>query len=254
MGKKLEPEEKERRKQERKQARAQSATAAPEKTTPKAEVVRPLKVEITFPSIVDLKQALAFDSAGNLIIGIQFKAKVDQYEIFRLVNLLKQPHGVLYAIIGSPQSAMDFLFNPKEDRMDILKAASQLVAAKTDDKGEITTKPLIPEQLAVKIHAVAFNHLPEEKKPYGVAIDYIGKDGSGEIYTVAGRGTDATEAVLAGVARILPPEMKEPFEVIAALEELEPSPEGYRLIRAIQVGSFDEEPGKGGSKEDSKGK
>ena len=258
MVKKLEPEEKERRKQARKEAREQQkggpATAIAEKTTPKAEVVRPLAVEITFPSIVDLKQALAFDSAGNLIIGIQFKAKVDQYEIFRLVNLLKQPHGVLYAIIGSPQSAMDFLFNPKEDRMDILNAASQLVAAKTDDKGEITTKPLIPEQLAVKIHAVAFNHLPEEKKPYGVAIDYIGKDGSGEIHTVGGRGVNPTKAVLAGVARILTIEAKEPFEVMAALEELEPSAEGYKLIRAIQVGNFDEEPeDKGGSKQTSKG-
>lgn len=258
MTRRLSPEVKEERKQARKLEKAESPTAKPEKKTPsKAEVVRPLAVEITFPAIMDLKQALAFDSDGNLIIGIQFKAKVDQYEIFRLVNLLKQPHGTLYATIGSPQSAMDFKFDSKLDKVEVIKAAKAIPQA-TDQSQEEAAEPLFPadknqQPKAVKIHGVAFNHRPEDKQPYGVAIDYLA-DGTGEIHTVLGRGVNPTEAVLAGVARILPTEAKEPFEVMAALEELEPSPEGYKLIRAIQVGNFDEsEPSKGESEEATKG-
>jgi len=258
MTKPLSTEEKERRKKARKEQRAESPTAKPEKKTPsKAEVVRPLAVEITFPSIMDLKQALAFDSDGNLIIGVQFKAKVDQYEIFRLVNLLKQPHGTLYATIGSPQSAMDFKFDAKKDKVEVIKAVKAIpqAAEPAVQSQEEAAGLLFGEPKAVKIHAVAFNHIPEEPAPYGVAIDYVGDDKSGEIHTVAGRGINPTEAVLAGVARILPSEAKEPFEVIAALEELEPSPEGYKLVRALQVGNFDEEPdqGKGGSGKETKG-
>ncbi len=88
-----------------------------------AQVTKPLAVEIHFPTITDLKQALAFDADGNLLIMIQFKAKVDQYEIFRLVNLLKQPHGSLFATIGSPQSAMDFMFT-KEGKVEIKRQHS----------------------------------------------------------------------------------------------------------------------------------
>ena len=234
------------------------------KAEPKAEVVQPLKVEITFPAISDLKQALAFDADGNLIITVQFKARVDQFEIFRLVNLLKQPHGTLFAIIGSPQSAMDFIFDKKRNQIDILKAASKLVAAKTDDKGdilpadqpqELATAPADQASAVAKITAVAFNHIQEEEKPYGVAIDYVA-DGSGEIHTVTGRGMNPTEAVLAGVkaTNALPAGMNEPFEVMAALELLDPSPECYKLIRAIKVGSFDEEPGQGESEQAAKGK
>ena len=129
------------------------------------------------------------------------------------------------------------------------------VTEPADQSQEETAEPLFGEPKAVKIHTVAFNHIPEEPKPYGVAIDYVGKDGSGEIHTVAGRGNNPTEAVLAGVVRILPSEAKEPFEVMAALEQLEPSPEGYKLIRALQVGNFDEEPDqdKGGSEQATKG-
>ena len=125
------------------------------------------------------------------------------------------------------------------------------IPAKTDKPLE-TAEPLFPGPAAVKIHDVTFNHIPEEDKPYGVAIDYVA-DGTGEIRTIAGRGKNPTEAVMAGVAKILPDGVKEPFEAIAALEELEPSPEGYKLIRAIKVGSFDEEPGKGESEQTSKG-
>ena len=246
----LSAEEKERRKQARKLQKAEPPAAKPEKKTPsKVEVIQPLAVEITFPAIMDLKQALAFDTDGNLVIGIQFKAKVDQYEIFRLVNLLKQPHGTLFATIGSPQSAMDFKFDMKSDKVEVIKAAKTIpqVPAKTADKPHETAEPLFPEPAVTKIHAVTFNHIPEEKQPYGVAIDYIA-DGTGEIHTAAGRGKNPTEAVMAGVVKILPDGVKEPFEAMAALEQMEPSPEGYKLIRAIQVGSFEEsETGKGES-------
>lgn len=251
MTKPLSPEEKERRKQARKLQKGESPTATAEKKkAPKAEVIKPLAVEINFPAIMDLKQALAFDTDGNLIIGIQFKAKVDQYEIFRLVNLLKQPHGTLFATIGSPQSAMDFKFDSKSDKVEVIKAAKTIpqVPAKATDKSQEEAEPLFPEPTATKVHAVTFNHIPEEKLPYGVVIDYVA-DGTGEIHTVAGRGKNPTEAVMAGVVKILPDSVKEPFEAIAALEQMEPSPEGYKLIRAIQVGSFEEsEPGKGESK------
>ena len=203
----------------------------------KTEAVEPLKVEINFPSIMDLKQALAFDSDGNLIIGIQFKAKVDQFEVFRLVNLLKQPHGALYAVIGSPQSAMDFKFDAKQIRFEIFQASERIEAGK-GKKVKDLTEPKAQGPKAVKIHAVAFNHIPEEEKPFGVCIDYVG--GDGEIHTVAGRGMNPTEAVMAGVLKILPDGVKEPFEAMTALEQLEPSGEGYKLIRAIEVGAFEE--------------
>ena len=193
---------------------------------------------------MDLKQALPFEADGNLIIGIQFKAKVDQYEIFRLVNLLKQPHGTLYATIGSPQSAMDFKFDTKKDMVEVIKAARTLPLDKAlEEAEEAAPESLFSEPKVVKIHEVAFNHIPEESKPYGVVIDYI-SDGTGEVHTVAGRGMNPTEAVLAGVkaTNALPADLKEPFEVTAALEQMDPSPACYKLIRAIEVGSFDDGP------------
>lgn len=226
-------------------------TEAELKKAQKVEVIQPLRVEIEFPSIVDLKQALAFDSDGNLIVAIAFKARVDQYEIFRLVNLLKQPHGTLFAIIGSPQSAMDFIFNKEQDRMDILKAASAIVAAKTDVKGNILPAQEVPDS-AVKIQSVAFNHIPEEKDPFGVYIEFI--DGTGEIKSAAGRGKTATEAIIAGVHNCgaVAADLKEPFEIRAALELLEPSADCYKLIRVIDVGSFDIGEGEGESSKKNK--
>jgi len=220
------------------------------KDVAKAEAVQPLRVEIHFPSIMDLKQALAFDADGNLIIALQFKARVDQYEIFRLVNLLKQPHGALFATIGSPQSAMDFKFT-KDGRVEIVKA--QIAAEKA--KAPALDTPPEPGAKAAKITEVRFNHIPEEEDPFGVLIEYAA-DGTGEMKTVAGRGKSATEAVIAGVRNcgVVAADVKEPFEVRAALELLEPSADCYKLIRVIDVGSFDVEEGKGKEGEDkSKG-
>lgn len=220
-------------------AKTDKSTKPEPKTTktPKAEAVQPLKVEITFPSIADLKQALAFDGDGNLIIAVQFKARVDQYEIFRLVNLLKQPHGTLYAIIGSPQSAMDFKFDTKKDKVEVIKAAKALPQGKTQEPAAEATDQ---GGTVVKIHAATFNHIPEEEKPFGVCIDFV--NGDGEIKTVAGRGMNPTEAVLAGMkaTNAFPDNVKEPFEVMAALELLDPSPEAYKLIRVLEVGAFEE--------------
>jgi len=227
------------------------------KTEAKAEITQPLKVEITFPSIADLKQALAFDADGHLLIAIQFKARVDQYEIFRLVNLLKQPHGALYATIGTPQSAMDFHFDHKAGTVQIIKAETKaLPQGKTTKATKEPTKPgksaaaqevIVQEEWSVvKIHGVTFNHIPEEERPFGVCIDYV--NGTGEIRTVAGRGKNATEAVLAGIAatNAFSADLKEPFEIRAALENMdhdEPSEECLKLIRVLDVGSFEEEAG-----------
>ena len=229
----------------------------PKKTQAKAdvaktEVVQSLRVEINFPSITDLKQALAFDADGNLLIRVQFTSRVDQYEIFRLVNLLKQPHGSLFATIGSPQTAMDFKFG-KDGRVEIVKALVQAEKAKTPalDKPTATQEP-DQAKPASAIHSVGFNHIPEEEKPFGVLIEYV-VNGTGEIRTVAGRGKTPTEAVISGVKHCgaVAQELSEPFEIRAALEGLEPSPEGYKLIRVLDIGSFDiqdkgdNEPGKG---------
>jgi len=220
----------------------------------KAEAVQPLKVEINFPQILDLKQAIGTDTDGNLIIGIQFKAKVDQFEVFRLVNLLKQPHGTLYAVIGSPQAAMDFKFDAKQIRFEIFQASERIGTGKSK-KPKVLAEATDQGPKAVKIHAVAFNHIADEPKPYGVAIDYVGEDGSGEVHTVAGRGKNPTEAIMAGVLKILPDGIKEPFEAMAALEQLEPSAEGYKLIRSMEVGFDDSgsDQGKGESEQVTKG-
>jgi len=213
-------------------------TKTTKKPEAKPEVINSLKVEVNFPNIVDLKQALAFDADNNLLIKIQFTARVDQFEIFRLVNLLKQPHGSLFATIGSPQSAMDFKFT-KDGKIEILKA--QIAAEKA--KTPTLDTPPEPGPKAAKITEVRFNHIPEEKLPFGVLIEYVA-DGTGELKTVAGRGKSATEAVIAGVRNcgVVAADVKEPFEVRAALEDLnhlEPSAECFKLLRVLDVGSFD---------------
>ena len=225
-----------------------------------AQAAIPLKVEIHFPSIVDLKQAIGFDADGNLIVTLQYKARVDQYEIFRLVNLLKQPHGTLFATIGSPQSAMDFKFT-QGGKVEILKAE----LAQDKAKAALTTgKPAAekPAQEAapgpaagikpVTIQEVSFNHIPTEERPFGVVIDFV-SNGTGELHTVAGRGKTATEAVIQGVMQTkgFDPALKQPFEIVAALKKTKETPAQIKIIRAIEVGSFD--MNEGGKKSEDKG-
>lgn len=229
-----------------KKAEAKKASIA------KTEVIQSLKVEINFPVITDLKQAIGFDAGDNLVMTIQYKVKVDQFETFRLLNLLKQPHAPLYATLGTAQSAMDFKFD-KDGRVEIVKAqiaaekakekTKALAEGKPADKG--AAKELEVAVAPVKIQAVTFNHIPEDERPYSCLIEYV--NGTGELKTVAGRGLNPTEAVISGVhaAGIVPADVAEPFEIRQAIEKLEVSPENYKLIRVLDVGSFDEEKPKG---------
>ena len=219
---------------------------AAKKPEAKAEVIQPLPVEVHFPNIMDLKQAIAFDGDGQLIIAIQFKARVNQFEVFRLLNLLKQPNGGLSATISSPQSAMDFYFNDKEGTVQVIKAAVKTIKSSAQIAGPKTTEKALPDNEAypaasdvVKIHFVHFHHIPEETLPFGVAIDYINQ--TGEIKIALGRGKNPTDAVIDGVrwCGLIRYEGAEPFEVRAALENLETSTEGLKLIRVIDHDSFE---------------
>ena len=239
---------------------ATKAKAQPETNVTKAEVIEPLAVSITFQGITNLKLPIALDDKGHLVVGGQFQAKLDPFEVFRLVNLLNQPNGGLSATITSPQAAMDFHFDPKTKTVEVLQAVvPKLIEAKVtekkkgvdyeiDDKGtpcQILSKKAAadvlvekPEDL-IKILGVTFNHIPKEKLPYGVMIEYVNR--AGEIKSGAGRGKSPTEAVILGVHHCgLSVDLKEPFEIRAALEKLEASPDGYKLIRVRDVGSFDD--------------
>jgi len=223
-------------------------------TTKKTEVIQPLAVSITFNGISNLKLPIALDDKGHLVVGVQFVARVDPFEIFRLVNLLNQPNGGLSATIASPQSAMDFKFDPKAKTVEVLQAAvpatipqgkaQEKKTGKSSPKETTAVQVVQPEEL-VKIHGVTFNHIPEEKLPFGVLIEYV--NGTGEIKSAAGRGMSPTEAVVSGVKNCgaVAQELSEPFEISAALDLLEPSPEGNKLIRVLEVGSFDIEKPKG---------
>lgn len=220
-----------------------------------AQVTKALPVEVHFPTITDLKQAIGFDADGNLIIALQFKARVDQYEIFRLVNLLKQPHGALFATIGSPQSAMDFKFT-KEGKIEILKAeiAQEKPKAITGGKAQEPAKDkpadtgtaLAKTSEPVTFQDITFNHIPEEDRPFGVVIDFC-VNGTGEVHTVAGRGKTATEAVIAGVKATKGgfEALEQPFEIVAALKTTKETAALVKIIRAIEVGSFDLGPDQG---------
>jgi hypothetical protein len=220
-----------------------------------AQAAAPLKVEIHFPLIADLKQAIAFDADGNLVMAIQFKVRVDQYELFRLVNLLKQPHGSLYATIGSPQSAMDFKFS-KEGKVEILKAeiaAEKPKALAAGEKGKPadagTGEPLNPTDGEVTFKDISFNHIPEDERPFGVVIDFT-NGATDKVHVVAGRGKSATEAVISGVKATsanLFGALEQPFEIVAAVKKTPETDAQIKIIRAIEVGSFDPGEDKGGA-------
>lgn len=205
-----------------------------EKPAPPAEVVKPLKVEINFPTITDLKQAIQFDSNGILVLTIQFKSTVDQFEIARLVNLLKQTRGALYAVIGTSQSAMDFKFDVKAGKVELIQAAKALAEAKPVQE----EKPAADKPVKVKFQEATFNHIPKEEKPFGVFISYA--DGNGELHEIAGRGVSAMDAVIDGVKATgaVPQEMNEPFEILDVLKEFEETPALIDLIRVIEVGKI----------------
>jgi hypothetical protein len=250
----LKDTEKNNSKKETKEAIKEASVAA-------AQVVTPLKVEVRFQTITDLKQAIGFDADGNLTIRIQFESRVDQYEIFRLVNLLKQPHGVLYATIGSPQSAMDFLFT-KDGKMEILKAeiAQAKKPAEVTEKAPEKPAPIkdttkAEDEKSSKIvyfkpdvaspvifQQTVFNHIAEEGLPFGVSITY--DNGKEKGVTVAGRGHSAAEAVIAGVKNVTGfGELQQPFQILEALKKTQETPAQIKLVRTIELGNFFEGDG-----------
>ncbi len=246
-----------------KQPRKRGPKAAQAELKPTAEIMTPLKVEINFPIISDLKQALAFDANNNLFIAVQFKARVVSTEVFRLINLLTQPNQGLFAVIGSNQAAMDFKFDPKADTVEIVRAAKALpVGTSVQEKGKPAESKAVvevkPEDVkggdGVFLHSVTFNHVPEDARPYGVLFEYV--NGTGEIKSAAGRGMNPTEAIISGLhsIKIIPAELKEPFEIIAALKKSKESDALVKTIRAIEVGSFDlTEANQGGKASKAKG-
>jgi hypothetical protein len=221
------------------------------------EVIQPLAVEIKFPNIFDLKQALAFDNEGALLIAIQFKAKVDQFECFRLVNLLKQPHGPLHATIGSPQSVMDFKFDAKEIRFEVFKAAAQLAAGdqkkvdavkeaeKVKDKAQAAqAKDTPPKAPTGKIFTnIQSNHVPDDALPFGLFADVL-VPGSELGKSTAGRGKTPAEAAISLLKQvdIIPTDRPvEPFEAIKYLTD-DHGEDAYCLALADVIKSNSFEP------------
>ncbi|MCK9602057.1 MAG: hypothetical protein M0R06_23630 [Sphaerochaeta sp.] len=218
-------------KQKKDQKSFDSAGAAP---ATKTELVKPLKVEINFPTIYNLKQALKMDDKGALIMGVQFEAKVDQFELFRLANILSQPHEGLYAVIGTPQTVMDFKFDKKEIRWEVFNANLKLEAGKSpaQDKAappvEAATGaaqgPTPAEQTAkpdgdfkpkvTTFFSVTHNHIENEPDPFGVLVEYLA--GTEEVHSQVGRGKSPADAALSAIRQLeaCPPALGQPFEMI----------------------------------------
>lgn len=217
---------------------------ATKKTTEVAKtepVALGMKVEVTFGTITDLKQALGFTSDGDFEMAIQFKSKVDPFEVFRLINLLKQPHAPLYAIIGSPQTAMDFAFDKANNKVEVLRAIKAAVqeAKKLDDK---KNPPSDIKAKVIEFVNLSVNHLPTEAQPFGLFVDY--KNGNGEDKSVAGRGQTPAEAGMSVVRSLecVPLTVKEPFEVLDALRKFPPTPALAKLILTIARNKFEYPP------------
>jgi hypothetical protein len=230
-------------------------------TVAAAQATNPLQVEVRFNPIFDFKQAIGFDGDGKLVMTIQFKTVLNQfdvYEVFRLVNLLKQPHGSLFATVGSPQSAMDFKFS-QEGKVEILKAeiaaTKALPAGKkgkpADQPADQGTgeKPVDPTEGEITFKDITFNHVPEEKLPYGCVIDFT-NGATDKSHVVAGRGKTTAEAVISGVKQTkakLFDGLNQPFEIVAAVKKTPETDAQIKIIRAIEVGTSDLGDGKGGA-------
>lgn len=236
----------------------------PKKAT-KTDVIQPLPVSITFVGITGLKLPIALDDKGHLVVGVQFQARVDPFEVFRLINLMNQPNGGLSATISSPQSSMDFRFDPKAGTVEVLKSATpvkpdQVPAAKNLNKPKknagqepaAAAEPPAPDIALIELTGISFNHIPEEERPYGVTIDFLNGDGQGE-HCVAGRGGAPTEAIMDALKQTkgFDPGLDEPFQYIDALKLTKKTPAQIKVIRAIEVGSFDD---KGDAKPSAEGK
>jgi hypothetical protein len=229
---------------------AKSKNEKPESTpTVKSEVVQALKVEINFPSISGIKLAQGFNNDGDFQIGIQFTAKVNPFEVFRLINLLKGPHTALYAVIGSNQGILDFKFDEKNYLVEVVKAAAQLAAGETgkpekkdaDDKKPAQEKgkePVVKGKVFVEVHS---NDFPDEPEPFGLFAEYL--NGSQESRPAAGRGKSPSEAAMAllrTVNIITSDRPAEPFEAIKYLtEDFGSDPYCLALADVIKSNTFE---------------
>ena len=222
--------------------KSDTATKKPTEVAKTEPVALGMKVEVTFASINDLKQVLGFTSDGDFEMAIQFKAKVDPFEVFRLINLLKQPHAPLYAIIGSPQTAMDFMFDKANNKVEVLRALKVAVqeAKKLDEKAKTPASDIKPK--AIEFVNLSVNHLPTEAQPFGLFVDY--KNGNGEDKSVAGRGQSPAEAGMSVVRALecVPLTVKEPFEVLDALRTFPPTIALAKLILTIARNKFEYPP------------
>ena len=202
--------------------------------------IQPLKVDIKFPHIMDIKQQIALDTSGILAIKIQFTANVDQFEVFRLVNLLKQPHEALYAIIGTNQSQLDFQFDADAGVVNILQSIVALPVGVTSTEPPRDSEPGITP--SIKIVEANLKYDKVFPYPYRAEIIYVMLEGNGEILTLIGVGQDIADAILDALSDMLPGQqlMPEIFEAVAYLEGLEDRAECLKLINALYSNSIGE--------------
>lgn len=212
---------------------AKSKKNQPELKPTEAEP-KPLKIEINFPNIFDLKQAIAFDTNGRLLVAIQFKAPVVSSEVFRLVNLLTQPNQGLFATVGSKQATMDFLFNPKEDKVEIIRAVKQLAVATSKDEPPAEPKP---EGTLVELFGAKID---QNIDPYSIGAKY--QNGTGEILANVGSGKSPMDAALnlARTLNLVPADRPvEPFKAIEYLKKVEGNPFIAALVAVIETNTFE---------------
>ena len=91
---------------------------SPDNKVERPRVPQPLKVEINFPAVSELKQAIKQDKDGRLIGVIQFETPVDPISFFRLLHVLKTSHGGVYATLGTNQAALDFKWHEHEQSVE----------------------------------------------------------------------------------------------------------------------------------------
>jgi hypothetical protein len=215
-----------------------------EKIEKKADLIQPLKVDITIKGISGLKMPIALDNEGHLTVVVQFHARIRPFEIFRLANLISQPNGGLSATFSSPQSAMDFQYDEKAGTVDVLKSVKELpvTTAKEKKPSEETKKESVKEAgKSITFHEVSFNHMEKEPNPFGVLITYV--DTNGELKDALGRGKSAAEAVIAGIKQTEGFNLKSDhlFEILNAIKKTPETTAQIKIVRTLEMGEFFED-------------
>ncbi|MFA5429866.1 MAG: hypothetical protein WC329_01750 [Candidatus Omnitrophota bacterium] len=215
------------------------------KAETKAELVKPFRTEVPIKNITGLKIPLTMDDKGHLVGGFQFQAIVNQYELFRLINLMNQPNGGLHVIFVSDQASFDFKYDQKEQRFEVIQGVLPLPAgtAKTtpdaaaQEKKEPAKKTAAPTSPVVFTNTT-FNHFDKEPEPFGVAIDYM-PDETGNIVHVLGRGKTAVEGLFSGLKQVKGFEaISQPFKFLEAVKATKEGPAQIKIIRTIEMGEF----------------